>query len=48
MTPELNTVLYPVKDLDAAKATFTTFFGVEPHVDRSTTSVTKSAPTRSD
>ena len=33
MTPELNTVLYPVKDLDAAKATFTALLGVEPHVD---------------
>jgi predicted enzyme related to lactoylglutathione lyase len=30
---ELNTVLYPVKDLDQAKATFTALFGVEPHVD---------------
>jgi predicted enzyme related to lactoylglutathione lyase len=30
---ELNTVLYPVKDLDKAKATFTALFGVEPHVD---------------
>ena len=33
MTPELNTVLYPVKDVDKAKATFTALFGVEPHVD---------------
>jgi predicted enzyme related to lactoylglutathione lyase len=33
MPPELNTVLYPVKDLDQAKATFTALFGVEPHVD---------------
>jgi predicted enzyme related to lactoylglutathione lyase len=30
---ELNTVLYPVKDLDKAKATFTALFGFEPHVD---------------
>jgi predicted enzyme related to lactoylglutathione lyase len=30
---ELNTVLYPVKDVDQAKATFTALFGVEPHVD---------------
>jgi predicted enzyme related to lactoylglutathione lyase len=30
---ELNTVLYPVKDLDQAKTTFTALFGVEPHVD---------------
>jgi len=28
-----NTVLYPVKDIDQAKATFTSLFGVEPHVD---------------
>ena len=33
MSIELNTVLYPVKDLDKAKATFTALFGVEPHVD---------------
>ena len=33
MTIELSTVLYPVKDLDKAKATFTALFGVEPHVD---------------
>jgi predicted enzyme related to lactoylglutathione lyase len=31
--PELNTVLYPVKDLDKAKTTFSALFGVEPHVD---------------
>jgi len=30
---ELNTVLYPVKDLDKAKAVFTALIGVEPHVD---------------
>ena len=33
MTPELNTVLYPVKNIDKATATFTALFGVEPHVD---------------
>jgi predicted enzyme related to lactoylglutathione lyase len=33
VTIELNTVLYPVKDVDQAKATFTALFGVEPHVD---------------
>ena len=33
MSPELNTVLYPVKDLEAAKATFSALFGVGPHVD---------------
>ena len=33
MPIELNTVLYPVKDLDQAKATFTALFGVVPHVD---------------
>jgi predicted enzyme related to lactoylglutathione lyase len=30
---KFTTVLYPVKDLDKAKATFTALFGVEPHVD---------------
>jgi predicted enzyme related to lactoylglutathione lyase len=30
---ELNTVLYPVKDVDQAKATFSALFGTEPHVD---------------
>jgi predicted enzyme related to lactoylglutathione lyase len=30
---KFNTVLYPVKDLDKAKATFTALLGVEPHVD---------------
>jgi predicted enzyme related to lactoylglutathione lyase len=33
MPPQLNTVLYPVKDLEKAKVTFTALFGVEPHVD---------------
>jgi predicted enzyme related to lactoylglutathione lyase len=30
---QFNTVLYPVKDLDKAKATFTALFGAEPQVD---------------
>src|SRR6204780_2063288 len=33
MPIELNTLLYPVKAVDQAKATFTALFGVEPHVD---------------
>ncbi len=33
MPVQLNTVLYPVKDLDKAKAFFAAFFGVDPHVD---------------
>ncbi len=33
MSVQLNVVLYPVKDLDKAKAVFTAVFGVEPHVD---------------
>jgi predicted enzyme related to lactoylglutathione lyase len=33
MSVKLNTVLYPVKDLDRAKATFSALFGVEPHAD---------------
>lgn len=33
MAPRFNTVLYPVRDLDKAKATFTALFGFEPHVD---------------
>jgi predicted enzyme related to lactoylglutathione lyase len=33
MPLELNTVLYPVKDVEQAKATFTALFGTEPHVD---------------
>jgi predicted enzyme related to lactoylglutathione lyase len=28
-----NVVLYPVKDLDKAKALFATLFGADPHVD---------------
>jgi predicted enzyme related to lactoylglutathione lyase len=30
---ELNTVLYPVKDIERAKATFSALFGAAPHVD---------------
>jgi predicted enzyme related to lactoylglutathione lyase len=30
---KFTTVLYPVKDLDQAKVTFTALFGVEPHAD---------------
>ncbi|HEV7958615.1 MAG TPA: hypothetical protein VGP11_04045, partial [Acidimicrobiales bacterium] len=33
MPTEFKTVLYPVEDLDKAKATFSTLFGFEPHVD---------------
>ncbi len=33
MPTHFNTVLYPVKDLDRAKATFSALFGAEPHVD---------------
>lgn len=33
MPVQLNTVLYPVKDLDKAKAFFAAFLGVDPHVD---------------
>jgi predicted enzyme related to lactoylglutathione lyase len=33
MSVQLNVVLYPVKDLDKAKAVFTVAFGAEPHVD---------------
>lgn len=33
MAVTFNTVLYPVKDIDQAKVTFTSLFGVEPHVD---------------
>jgi predicted enzyme related to lactoylglutathione lyase len=32
---QFKTVLYPVRDLDKAKATFSTLFGFEPHVDSS-------------
>jgi predicted enzyme related to lactoylglutathione lyase len=30
---QFNTVLYPVKDAEKAKATFTALFGAPPHVD---------------
>jgi predicted enzyme related to lactoylglutathione lyase len=33
MSVQLNVVLYPVKDLDKAKAVFTALFGAEAHVD---------------
>ncbi len=33
MPPEMKTVLYPVEDLEKAKAIFTALLGVDPHVD---------------
>lgn len=33
MPVQCNTVLYPVKDLDKAKALFSTLFGIDPHAD---------------
>ncbi len=33
MNQGIGTILYPVKDVDAAKAVFTRLFGVDPHVD---------------
>lgn len=33
MPVQCNTVLYPVKDLDKAKALFVALFGTEPHAD---------------
>jgi predicted enzyme related to lactoylglutathione lyase len=33
MPVQFNVVLYPVKDLDQAKALFATLFGADPHVD---------------
>jgi predicted enzyme related to lactoylglutathione lyase len=30
----MNTLIFPVKDLDAAKAVFTTLLGAEPHTDQ--------------
>ena len=33
MPVQLNVVLYPVKDLDQAKALFAILFGADPHVD---------------
>ena len=33
MPVQCNTVLYPVKDLDKAKALFAALFGADPHVD---------------
>ena len=32
--PAVNTLIYPVADLDAAKKVFTTLLGVEPHTDQ--------------
>lgn len=34
MAPVLKTILYPVKNLDAAKATFSALTGDKPHVDQ--------------
>jgi len=34
MAPALKTILYPVKNLDAARATFTALAGAKPHVDQ--------------
>jgi predicted enzyme related to lactoylglutathione lyase len=31
--PEMKTVLYPVEDLEKAKAVFTALLGTDPHVD---------------
>jgi len=45
---ELNTVLYPVKDLDKAKATFSALFVLSRTSIRSITSAMKSTATRSD
>jgi predicted enzyme related to lactoylglutathione lyase len=33
MPVQCNTVLYPVKDLDKARALFAVLFGADPHVD---------------
>jgi len=30
----MNTLIYPVKDLERAKAVFTTLLGAEPHTDQ--------------
>jgi predicted enzyme related to lactoylglutathione lyase len=35
MPVQCNTVLYPVKDLDKAKALFAALFGADPHADSS-------------
>ncbi|MFF0490980.1 VOC family protein [Nocardia sp. NPDC004068] len=34
MTNTLDAILYPVTDIDAAKAQFTTLLGVEPAIDQ--------------
>ena len=33
MNRGIGSILYPVKDVDAAKALFTRLFGVDPHAD---------------
>lgn len=33
MTIQMKTVLYPVEDIDKAKATFSALFDAQPHVD---------------
>ncbi|GAA4061321.1 VOC family protein [Streptomyces shaanxiensis] len=33
MTAGLNTIIYPVKDLDRAKALFSTLLGTQPYAD---------------
>jgi predicted enzyme related to lactoylglutathione lyase len=33
MSVKCNTVLYPVKDLDKARAVFSALFGTDPHVE---------------
>jgi len=34
MTPALKTILYPVKNIEAAKAVFTALTGEKPHADQ--------------
>jgi predicted enzyme related to lactoylglutathione lyase len=34
MNAGIHTVIYPVKDLDRAKATYTALLGVEPYIDQ--------------
>ncbi len=33
MTIQMKTVLYPVRDIDKAKATFAALLGAQPHID---------------
>ena len=47
MPVQCKTVLYPVKDLDKAKALFAALFGAEPHAMPRTTSASRSTVTRS-